>query len=185
MIDFTIVCPKGDLAKDAESFLYKKFGIKIDLNSRKYVQEIGKCRIVIMRCSDVPQVTEQLGDYGITGKDIFRDYILRTPKSKLKELENLDFGYTRVAVLGRRRLKKLTQLIRVATPYEALTKNFLKNLGYEVVINNSVKGSLEALIDLGLADVVVDVVNSGRTSKENNLVELYKVLDSNAILIGR
>ncbi|MFH0890297.1 MAG: ATP phosphoribosyltransferase [Candidatus Aenigmatarchaeota archaeon] len=200
----TYVCPKGELSKGSEEFL-KSLGIPADLSSKDYVEtlpgywfvrysgsakKMQKVRIVKMRSWDVPQITELIGDYGITGKDIFEEYLLSNRyTTRLNKVADLDFGYCGLYILGRKPLENYNQPIRVASPYPKLSERMMRKLGLWSEVNsiplNRLEGSWEALVDLDLTDVVVDVVNGGKTSEANELKKLEKVLDSNAILIER
>jgi len=187
VILFTYVCPKGELAKGTEKFLYKRLGIKADLNSKDYVEYFGRYRIVKMRSWDVPLVTSLIGNYGISGKDIYYN----STQSNLRLLENLDYGYSEVWIMGNKRsLDEYEEPIRVGSPYETLANRFFTEKDYRIIMNplgesKKVEGSWEALIELELVDVVVDVIDSGNTSKINGLNKLEKILDSNAVLIER
>ena len=114
MIIFTIVYPKNDrLAEGAQQAIYDRFGPRPDLSSRRVVQYVKvqdsasfAFRLIRNRNNDIPLTVELLGGYGITTKDVFENYKLGNPRSKLIEDCNLEFGLSKVCVLGRPPLPK-------------------------------------------------------------------------------
>jgi ATP phosphoribosyltransferase len=187
--EFTIVCAKGELAKDTESFLQEKFRLKVDLNSKKYVENIGDYRIVKVRSWDVPQVTELVGDYGITGSDIFENYKLLRPSAKLELMGGLGYGSGDLYLMAKKPLSDIKEPVRVATRYEGLTKKFFDEMGKKVEINKStffpMIGSIEASPELDLADAIVDVVFKGQTSDANGVRRLQKVMSTSAVMFRK
>ena len=166
--------------------LLERLGIKTDLSSKEYVENFERYRITKFRSWNIPLLTSLLGDYGITGKDVF----LNDHRSNLDFVEDLPFGYSQIWVMGKRKkLDEYEQPIKVGSPYQTLARNFFERRNYLTIINpielKKIEGSWEGLVELGLVDVVVDCKVNGRTSTANGLKLLEKVLDSNAILLKR
>ena len=204
----TYVCPKGELSKDTEKLLYERFGIITDLNGKNYTEFVKVdntytrrkiYRILKFRSWDVPAIVRaavmmkeegNLKTYGITGRDVYENYKILNPDCKLKKLEDLDYGFARISVLSNKGIFDFNELkrpIKVVTPYVGLAKKFFEDKCYNFSINEMplepINGSWEALVKLNWADIVVDVVNEGKTKSQNDLIELFKILDSNAVLI--
>lgn len=137
---------------------------------------------MIVKPADVPIYVEHgAADLGIVGRDV-----LREEQRDVYEPIALGFGHCRLVVAGPPEIKHknlhLYHRLRVATKYPHLTRqHFLKQgLSAEVV---SLSGSVELAPQVGLADLIVDVVDTGRTLRENNLVEIDEIMASEACLI--
>jgi ATP phosphoribosyltransferase len=137
---------------------------------------------MIVKPSDVPIYVEHgAADLGIVGRDV-----LREEQRDVYEPMGLGFGRCRLVVAGPPEIKDknlhLCHRLRVATKYPRLTRqHFLKQgISAEVV---SLSGSVELAPRVGLADLIVDVVDTGRTLRENNLVEIDEIMTSEACLI--
>jgi ATP phosphoribosyltransferase len=137
---------------------------------------------MVVRPSDVPIYVEHgVADLGIVGRDM-----LREERRDVYEPMSLGFGRCRLVVAGPPEIKNenlhLRHRLRVATKYPRLTRqHFLKQgISAEVV---SLSGSVELAPQVGLADLIVDVVDTGRTLRENNLVEIDEIMTSEACLI--
>lgn len=146
-------------------------------------------RVVRSRNGDVPATTEKIGNYGITTEDVIRNYRLERPDSSLVIDSYLNFGYCRVSILGEP--STTTAVVgkfkrpRVATKpsYKNLAIEYFKKQKIDAEIVTDWSGELEALPNLGLADFIVDSVETGRSKEENGLIEYDKIMDSRAIWI--
>ncbi len=137
---------------------------------------------MVVKPTDVPIYVEHgAADLGIVGHDV-----LCEEQRDVYEPLGLGFGRCRLVVAGPPEVRDenlhLRRRLRVATKYPRLARqHFLKQgLSAEVV---SLSGSVELAPQVGLADLIVDVVDTGRTLRENNLVEITEILSSEACLI--
>lgn len=176
----TIALSKGRLAKDADK-LFKKAGIEtcIDFESRKLIFEdkTGNYKFLLVKPSDVCTYVE-LGaaDIGVVGEDT----ILEEDKDLYKVL-NLGFGKCALAIAGKADTE-FKPYMNVATKYPHVAKKYFKSVGISA---NMIKlnGSVELAPIAGLSDVIVDIVETGSTLKENGLVVLREIKNCSAQLI--
>jgi len=154
------------------------------LSSRRLVWEEPQqgLSFMVIRPADVPIYVEHgAADLGIVGRDV-----LREEQRDVYEPMSLGFGRCRLVVAGppgiREESLHLRHRLRVATKYPRLARqHFLRQgISAEVV---SLSGSVELAPQVGLADLVVDMVDTGRTLRENNLVEIDEIMASEACLI--
>jgi len=140
-------------------------------------------KYIICRPTDVPAYVEQgAADLGIVGKDVIVEQ-----GRDVFEMADLVYGgcHFMVAVpaeMGNIALKDLNYK-RVATKFPRVAESFFRQHGLQVEIIK-LHGNIELAPLMGLSDVIVDIVSSGRTLRENNLVELVKIMDSTTRLIG-
>ena len=183
----TIALPKGKLFKpSAELLASLGFGADdLHENSRKLVisNEQAKLRFIITKTSDLPTYVEYgAADIGIIGKDV-----LVEEKRDVYELLDLGFGKCRMAVAVPRHLQreKLSDYahMRVATKYPVIAEQFFQDQGVQVEVIK-LNGSIELAPMVGLSELIVDLVETGRTLKENNLAEIVTVLPASARLIA-
>ncbi|MEA3459977.1 MAG: ATP phosphoribosyltransferase [Chloroflexota bacterium] len=137
---------------------------------------------MVVRPADVPIYVEYgSADLGIAGKDV-----LREEERDVYEPMGLGFGHCRLVVAGPPGIKsedfRLRRSLRVATKYPRLAREHFLRRGISTEIV-SLFGSVELAPQVGLADLIVDVVNTGRTLRENGLVEIEEVMVSEACLI--
>jgi ATP phosphoribosyltransferase len=137
---------------------------------------------MVIRATDVPIYVEHgAADLGIVGRDV-----LREDQRDVYEPMGLGFGCCRLVVAGPPEIRAenlhLRHRLRVASKYPHLARqHFLKQgISAEVV---SLSGSVELAPQVGLADLVVDLVQTGRTMRENDLVEIDEIMSSEACLI--
>ncbi len=139
-------------------------------------------RFFLAKASDVPTYVEYgAADLGIVGKDT----ILEEGR-KLYEVLDLRTGRCRMCVCGpesaRERLKH-HELIRVATKYPHIAKDYFYNRKYQTVEIIKLNGSVELAPIVGLSDVIVDIVETGSTLRENGLVVLEEVCPLSARMV--
>ena len=183
----TIALPKGRLTDDALAHLARAgYGLPRDLNGgRKLVVdgEDGRLRFILVKPSDVPVFVEYgAADIGIAGLDVVRE-----AERDVYEPLRLPFGYCRLVVVGKKdrpdRPLRLEKSPKVATKFPRLTEAFFRKRGLapEIII---MSGSVELAPLVGLADMIVDLVQTGTTLRENGLIELRIVLESQAVLLA-
>ena len=155
--------------------------------SRKLIFESAdkRFRAVLVKPADVPTYVEYgAADIGIAGRDV----LLESNADVLQPL-NLDFGHCKIAVAGAKGAHSINgsghPTVRVATKYPRITMDHFNSRGIPVEII-SLSGSIELAPLIGLADRIVDVVETGRTLKENGLEILEVIAESSArLLINR
>lgn len=183
----TVALAKGRLAQKAMD-LFEQIGITCeemkDKNSRKLIfvnEELG-IRFFLAKATDVPTYVEYgAADIGIAGKDTIME-----EGRKLYEVVDLGIGKCRMCVCGpesaREKLKH-HELIRVATKYPRIAKDYFYNRKYQTVEIIKLNGSIELAPIVGLADVIVDIVETGSTLRENGLVVLEEVCGLSARMV--
>ena len=155
-----------------------------DKDSRKliFVNEELKMRFFLAKGSDVPTYVEYgAADIGIVGKDT----ILEEGR-KLYEVMDLGFGACRMCVCGPESAKPLlasNQLIRVATKYPNIAKDYFYNKKHQTVEIIKLNGSIELAPIVGLSEVIVDIVETGSTLRENGLKVLEEVCPLSARMV--
>ena len=175
-----IVLPKGRLLKEIKNLL-KQIGISFDDSSRKLVMDtsVKDIKVAILRSSDIPKfVNKGIADMGFVGKDVLNEI-----EDEENFYESLDMG------LGKCRLslaayeKKIdSNKPIVATKYPVSAKAFFASKMQNVEIIQ-LKGAIEIAPILGLSDYIVDLVQTGKTLKDNGLSELEVIQDISTRLI--
>ncbi len=183
----TIALPKGRLANQTLEIL-KETGIVFeemnDPKTRKlvFVNEDKKIKIFLSKAADVPTFVEYgAADIGVAGKDT----ILEEGR-KLYEVVDLGLGKCRMVVAGPKEAKDLLkhgELIRVATKYPNIAKDYFYNKKGQTVEIIKLNGSVELAPLVGLSEVIVDIVETGSTLKENGLVVLEEICDISARIV--
>lgn len=183
----TIALPKGKLFARSVELLDRVGCGAADLaeTSRKLVitDEEAGARFIIAKTVDVPTYVEYgAADIGIIGSDI-----LLEQEKDVVELLDLGFGTCRLvmAVPETARREKLTDYahLRVATKYPRCAEKYFDMLGIQTEIIK-LNGSIELGPIVGLSEMIVDVVETGRTLKENNLTEVASIFTATARLIA-
>lgn len=183
----TIALAKGRLADKAME-MFEAIGISCDemkdKASRKliFVNEPLGVRFFLAKANDVPTYVEYgAADIGIVG----RDTILEEGR-KLYEVMDLGVGKCRMCVCGpesaRERLEH-HELIRVATKYPNIAKDYFYNQKYQTVEIIKLNGSIELAPIVGLSEVIVDIVETGSTLRENGLMVLEEVCSLSARMV--
>ncbi|MFN8471297.1 MAG: ATP phosphoribosyltransferase [Anaerolineae bacterium] len=183
----TVAIAKGRIFSDALRLLTGAgYAIPPGLSdgSRRLVVDTldGELRLLLVKSSDVPTYVEYgAADCGIAGRDVVAE-------SGRDVLEPLPLGFARCALVvaapthrAGAPLQRLTSL-RVATKYPRLTRAYFEAQGLSVDII-PLNGSVELAPAAGLADLIVDMVETGTTLRENDLTAVDVVLDSEALLI--
>lgn len=182
----TIALSKGRLA-DLTVELLEAVGIDCsDLknNSRKliFTDEKNKIKFFLAKPADIPTYVEYgAADIGVVGKDT-----LLEEGRHLYEVLDLGFAACRMVVAGPAELAgKLDQLAnkRVGTKYPRIAREYFEHKKRESIEIIKLNGSVELAPLVGLSEVIVDIVESGRTLKENNLVILDTITDISARMV--
>lgn len=179
-----IALPKGRLGEK----VYEKFSAigyecrQIYEDNRKLVfeSEQNNVRYLLVKPADVAIYVEHgAADVGVVGKDI-----LLNDRPDVYELLDLGIGKCRLAVAGKNGyVEDRDRVLRVATKFAGVTKDYYASLNREIEIIK-LNGSIELAPILGLSDVIVDIVESGKTLKENDLHVLTTITDISARLIA-
>ena len=181
----TLALPKGRLLEPAIELL-RDLGVSaIDPESRKLIfKDPGRgLEILLLKPADVPAyVIYGAADLGIVGKDI-----LLEQEPDVYEPLDLGFGFCRLVVAEPRELWERDDpakwsWVRVATKYPRLTEQYFSSRGIQVEIVR-LDGSIELAPLVGLAERIVDLVQSGETLRANGLVEVAEITRSTARVI--
>lgn len=183
----TIALAKGRLAMNTMEML-EKIGITCeeikDKSSRKliFVNEELKLKFFLAKANDVPTYVEYgAADIGFVGKDT----ILEEGR-KMYEVVDLSVGRCRMCVAGPATAKELLQhgeLIRVATKYPNIAKDYFYNKKHQTVEIIKLNGSIELAPIVGLSEVIVDIVETGSTLRENGLEVLEEICNISARMV--
>jgi len=181
----TVALPKGRLLESSAALFRRLgYGCPVDNGSRQLLVDEPEANLsyLLIRSSDVPVYVEYgAADLGIVGQDV-----LRESGRDVYEPLQLDFGHCRLVLAGapqqRGRDFRLVSSIRVATKYPRLARAHFLQQGISAEIIH-LMGSVELAPCVGLADLLVDVVQTGRTLRENGLVELEEIMSCQATVI--
>ena len=179
-----IALPKGRLGEKVYS-IFENAGYgcpSIHENNRKLIFENSEngVRYFWVKPSDVAIYVERgAADIGVAGKDILLEY-----NPDVYELCDLNIGKCRMAVAGMKDFRDNPEkTLRVATKFPNITRKYYSALSREIDIIK-LNGSIELAPILGLSDVIVDIVETGTTLKENNLCPFETVVPISARLVS-
>ena len=183
----TFALAKGRLAKKSME-LFEKIGITCeemkDKSSRKliFVNEELKLKFFLSKGPDVPTYVEYgAADIGVVGKDTIME-----ENRRVYEVLDLGFGKCRMCVCGPQSAKELLihhERIRVATKYPLIARDYFYNKKHQTVDIIKLNGSVELGPIVGLSDVIVDIVETGSTLKENGLMVHEEICSLSARMI--
>ncbi|HAD19418.1 MAG TPA: ATP phosphoribosyltransferase [Lachnospiraceae bacterium] len=183
----TFALGKGRLANQAVD-MFEQIGIPCeevkDKETRKliFVNEELKLRFFLAKGPDVPTYVEYgAADIGIVG----RDTILEEGRN-IYEVLDLGFGECRMCVCGKESARDLLnhhEQIRVATKYPKIAKDYFYNKKHQTVEIIKLNGSIELAPIVGLSDVIVDIVETGTTLRENGLNVLEEITPLSARMV--
>ena len=183
----TFALAKGRLAKKTLELL-EEIGITCeemkDKDSRKliFVNEALKLKFFLAKGPDVPTYVEYgAADIGVVGKDTILE-----ENRRVYEVLDLGFGKCRMCVCGpehARELLKNHERIRVATKYPNIAQNYFYNVKHQTVDLIKLNGSVELGPLVSLSDVIVDIVETGSTLRENGLNVLEEICPLSARMI--
>jgi ATP phosphoribosyltransferase len=180
----TIAIAKGRMQESALALLARA-GIRLSetaVNSRRLalMDETGQYRFIFAKPADVPVYVEHgIADCGVVGRDVLLE-------SQADLLLPLDLGIARcrivVAAADAQALTKVQGMIRVATKYAQIANAHFGARGIPVEIIQ-LSGSVELAPALGLADMIVDLVETGQTLRENGLTVVEEIAESTGRLV--
>ena len=182
----TLALPKGRLFKPAVD-LMRKMGLdgipEEESRSLIWKSEATGLRLLILKPLDIPTYVEYgAADLGIVGKDV-----LLEQEPNVYEPLDLGFGFCRLVVAEPKELWERDDpskwsWVRVATKYPRLAEQYFTERGIQVEVVK-LDGSIELAPLVGLAERIIDLVQSGETLRANGLVEVAEVMKSTARLI--
>ncbi|MBQ8648837.1 MAG: ATP phosphoribosyltransferase [Clostridia bacterium] len=179
-----IALPKGRLGEKVYD-MFEKAGFEcpsIKENNRKLIfeNEEAGVRYFWVKPSDVAIYVERgAADIGVAGKDILLEY-----EPEVYELMDLGFGKCRMAVAAKKDFRDdPNRTLCVATKFSRIAQNYYSSIGRDIDIIH-LNGSIEIAPILGLSDVIVDIVETGTTLKENNLEVIETIVPISARLIA-
>lgn len=179
-----VALPKGRLGEKVYD-LFERAGFpcpSIKENNRKLIFENPEAgvRYFWVKPSDVAIYVERgAADIGVAGKDILLEY-----EPDIYELLDLGIGKCRMAVAAKKDFRDDTsRTLRVATKFSNIAEGYYLSRGRDIDIIH-LNGSIEIAPILGLSDVIVDIVETGTTLKENDLVVYDTVVPISARLIA-
>ncbi len=177
----TVALPKGRIAEETLEIFEKIFGEGFKFESRKLILETGGFRFLLVRNQDVPTyVAHQAADIGVVGLDVIEEQGL-----DIVRLLDLGIGKCKVAVgikegdeldWSRPQMKVASKMVNITRKYFSK-----KAMGVEVI---KLYGSIELAPLVGLADAIVDIVETGTTMRENGLKVAETIMESSAHLIA-
>ena len=183
----TFALCKGRLAKKTMELL-EKVGVTCeemkDPDTRKliFVNEERKLKFFLAKGPDVPTYVEYgAADIGVVGKDVILE-----ENRRMYEVLDLGYGKCRMCVCGpesARELLKKQELIRVATKYPHIAKNYFYDQKHQTVEIIKLNGSIELAPIVGLSEVIVDIVETGTTLRENGLSVLEEICPLSARMV--
>ncbi len=183
----TFALGKGRLANKTLA-LFEQIGITCeemkDKDSRKliFVNEELKLRFFLAKGPDVPTYVEYgAADIGVVGSDTIME-----ENRRIYEVLDLGFGKCRMCVCGPESARELLlhhKMIRVASKYPNIAKDYFYNKKHQTVDIIKLNGSVELGPLVGLSDVIVDIVETGSTLRENGLKVLEEICPLSARMI--
>ncbi len=177
----TVALPKGRIAKDTLEIFERIFNQKFVFDDRKLILESAGFKFLLVRNQDVATyVYHQAADIGVVGLDTLEEQGLDVIR-----LLDLKQGYCKVSI-GMRVGEKLDLTkpeLKVATKMVNITKNYFakKAISADII---KLYGSIELAPLVGLADMIVDVVETGATMKQNGLEVVEDIMESTTHLIA-
>ena len=179
-----IALPKGRLGEKVYD-MFEKTGFEcptIKENNRKLIfeNETLGVRYFWVKPSDVAIYVERgAADIGVAGKDILLEY-----EPDVYELLDLDIGKCKMAVAAKKTFREdISKTLRVATKFTNIAKEYYLSKGRDIDIIH-LNGSIEIAPILNLSDVIVDIVETGTTLKENGLEVVEEIVPISARLIS-
>ena len=179
-----VALPKGRLGEKVYA-IFEAAGFpcpSIKEQNRKLIFENEECgvRYFWVKPSDVAIYVERgAADIGVAGKDILLEY-----RPDVYELFDLNIGKCRMAVAAKKDFRDdPTKTLRVATKFSRIAGEYYASIGREIDIIH-LNGSIEIAPILGLSDVIVDIVETGTTLKENDLEVKQTIVPISARLIA-
>jgi len=177
----TVALPKGRIAEETLAIFAEIFGGEFKFEGRELIMEVGEFRFLNVRNQDVPTYVEHgSADIGVVGLDVITEKELDIVK-----LLDMQMGKCKVSI-GIRNEDELDWSkpnIKIATKMVNITEQYFakKAVGVEII---KLYGSIELAPLVGLADAIVDIVETGATMRENGLKVAEDIMDSSVYLIA-
>lgn len=177
----TVALPKGRIAEETLAIFEKIFNTSFQFDDRKLILEADNFRFLLVRNQDVPAyVLHQSADIGVVGLDV-----LEEKDEDLLRLLDLGIGKCKVCV-GIQNNKEIDYTVpelKVATKMVNIAQKYFskKAMAVEII---KLYGSIELAPLVGLSDVIVDIVETGSTMKQNGLKVVETIMESSAYLIA-
>jgi len=177
----TVALPKGRIAEETLEIFSEIFGGEFKFEGRELIMEVGDFRFLNVRNQDVPTYVEHgSADIGVVGLDVITEKELDIVK-----LLDMQMGKCKVSI-GIRNEDELDWSkpnIKIATKMVNITEQYFakKAVGVEII---KLYGSIELAPLVGLADAIVDIVETGATMRENGLKVAEDIMDSSVYLIA-
>jgi len=177
----TVALPKGRIAEESLEIFSEIFGREFKFEGRELIMEVGNFRFLNVRNQDVPTYVEYgSADIGVVGLDVITE-----KKLDIIKLLDMNLGKCKVSI-GIKKDDKLDWSkpnIKIATKMVNITENYFASraVGVEII---KLYGSIELAPLVGLADAIVDIVETGATMRENGLKVAEDIMDSSAHLIA-
>jgi len=177
----TVALPKGRIAEETLEIFAEIFGGEFKFEGRELVMEVGNFRFLNVRNQDVPTYVEHgSADIGVVGLDVITEKEL-----DIVTLLDMQMGKCKVSI----GIKNEDELdwskpnIKIATKMVNITEQYFaqKAVGVEII---KLYGSIELAPLVGLADAIVDIVETGATMRENGLKVAEDIMDSSVHLIA-
>ena len=177
----TIALPKGRIADDTLAIFGKMFNDNFVFEDRKLIMQKGGFCFLYVRNQDIPTyVAKGAADIGVVGLDVLEEH-----RPDVIRLLNLNIGRFRVCVGIRENsiLNYNVPVIKIATKMPNITRNFFakRAIAAEII---KLYGSIELAPLIGLADAIVDNVETGATMRQNGLKVAEVIMESSAFLIA-
>jgi ATP phosphoribosyltransferase len=181
---FVLALPKGRVFDDFIPVLQDtEFALKDDpQHSRKMLLDTKRpeVKILIIRGWDVPTyITSGAAHLGVVGKDILKE----KEEEEFVELADLGIGKCRLSLAGNENLLLGSSKLKIATKYPKAATKFMESIGIQAEIIY-LHGAQEIAPILGLSDAIIDLVDTGKTLKENGLEEIKFISDISTRLIA-
>ena len=181
---FVLALPKGRVVDDFIPVLQDtEFALKDDpQNSRKMLLDTKRpeVKILVIRGWDVPTyITSGAAHLGVVGKDILKE----KEEEEFVELADLGIGKCRLSLAGNENLLLGSSKLKIATKYPKAATKFMESIGIQAEIIY-LHGAQEIAPILGLSDAIIDLVDTGKTLKENGLEEIKFISDISTRLIA-
>ena len=181
---FVLALPKGRVFDDFIPVLQDaEFALKDDpQNSRKMLLDTKRpeVKILVIRGWDVPTyITSGAAHLGVVGKDILKE----KEEEEFVELADLGIGKCRLSLAGNENLLLGSSKLKIATKYPKVATKYMESIGIQAEIIY-LHGAQEIAPILGLSDAIIDLVDTGKTLKENGLEEIKFISDISTRLIA-
>ncbi len=173
-----IALAKGRLQDDFLDLIYKGNTKKMNNRSLMIKDVARNWEIILPKAQDIAQYLDMgMADIAVVGNDV-----LLEGKSKFTELMDLNLGKCKMVIAGPKDNIFKSSYKRVATKYPNIARKIFEDKGIDIEIIY-LQGSVELAVSTNIADVIVDIVQTGSTLRENGLIVYEELFDINAKLV--